>query len=105
LPDEILSEAAISLLKGTIVVNSDDRLSIKQIKKHAFFEGLEWSAVDNLELQMPEPDIREPCAANFEDITYDSADEDWQHEFEENEEDYNKSVIRNTHFRITEKPE
>ena len=55
---------------------------------------------------MPEPDVREPCAANFEDITYDSADEDWQHEFEEDgDDDYNNSVIRNTHLRITEKPE
>ena len=48
---------------------------------------------------MPDPHVREPCAANFEDITYDSADEDWQHEFEEDDEDYGKSL------RITEKPE
>jgi hypothetical protein len=47
---------------------------------------------------MPDPHIREPCAANFEDITYDSADEDWQHEFEEDDEDYDRSL------RITEKP-
>ena len=89
LPDNLLSEEAISLLKGIIVVEAKDRLSIEEIKNHMFFKGLDWSAVERVELQMPEPMVREPNAANFEDITYDSADEDWQHEFEDS--DYDES--------------
>ena len=50
LPEEILSDSAISLLKGIIVVDPSKRLSIAEIKQHEFFEGLEWGSVDRLEL-------------------------------------------------------
>ena len=99
----------MSLLKGTIAVEASDRFTIDQIKQHSFFEGLEWSAVENIELEMPEVHLKEPDSANFEDITYDSADEDWQHEFEEDDEDYEKLGNSNRNLygegvvRITEK--
>jgi lipopolysaccharide export LptBFGC system permease protein LptF len=36
---------------------------------------------------MPPAQIREPNADNYDEITIDSCDEDWQHEFEDNNSD------------------
>lgn len=48
-----LSADTHSLLKGLIQRNVDKRLSVDQIKSHKFFEGIEWSKLENKEIKPP----------------------------------------------------
>jgi len=90
----LLSAEAISLLKELIVVEGKDRLPIGDIKKHAFFKDVDWLLVELGEVKMPDIPIKSPDPHNFDEITFDSCDEDWQHEFEDEPSD--DDMPRNT---------
>ena len=69
-------------------------LTISAIKKHPFFKGVDWESVERGESQMPSIVVKSPDAHNFDEITFDSCDEDWQHEFEGDSSD--DDLPRNT---------
>ena len=54
IPEERLSPAAIDLLKNLIKVDYKKRLPIAMIKKHKFFEEIDWEKCDKGEQLMPE---------------------------------------------------
>jgi hypothetical protein len=75
-------------------VDGKRRLTISEIKKHPFFKETNWESVERGETQMPSILIKSPDANNFDEITMDSCDEDWQHEFEGESSD--EDLPRNT---------
>lgn len=94
LPQDLLSAQAVSLIEGLVVVEGKQRLTISQIKNHAFFKEVNWDQVERGEMEMPTIPIKSPDASNFDEITFDSCDEDWQHEFEGDSSD--DDMPRNT---------
>jgi serine/threonine protein kinase len=77
LPSDLLSAEAMSLIKGLVVVEGRHRLTISQIKKHPFFKEVNWQQIERGEVIMPTIPIKSPDACNFDEITFDSCDEDW----------------------------
>ena len=69
-----------------IVPNAKKRLSIDKIKKHKFFNGIQWSDVESGKCRVPRVLLKEPKAENFDEISYDSDDEDFAHEFQSYED-------------------
>ena len=119
-----LSEAAKKLIRSLIVANSKKRLSIDKIKQQKFFAGIKWSDVEFGRCKVPRVLLKEPKAENFDEISYDSDDEDFAHEFQSFEEaskptqvaksidlkisnvdSNNKSTIKNDSIAFDEKSE
>mmetsp|Transcript_25362 Transcript_25362/g.31754 ORF Transcript_25362/g.31754 Transcript_25362/m.31754 type:complete len:150 (+) Transcript_25362:585-1034(+) len=72
-----LSDPAKDLIRGLIVANGKKRLSIHKIKKHEFFRPIVWSDIEKVKIKMPKVSQREPKSGMFEDVEYDSCDEDF----------------------------
>ena len=76
-----LSDSAKKLIRGLVVPSAKKRLAIDKIKKHKFFSGIVWADVESGKCKVPRVHLKEPKAENFDEISYDSDDEDFQHEF------------------------
>lgn len=46
------------MLSKLILVNPEQRISIKSLKKHSFFKGIDWKQVTEGKLKMPAPLMR-----------------------------------------------
>ena len=78
-----LSPAAKSLIRGLIVAKGKKRLSINKIKQHEFFQPINFNDVERTRIKMPAVEMKDPRSGMFDEIEPDSADEDFEHEFEE----------------------
>ena len=81
-----VSEAAKQLIRSLIVPEARKRLPIDKIKSLKFFAGIKWSDVEQGRCKVPRVLLKEPKAENFDEISYDSDDEDFAHEFQTFEE-------------------
>ena len=78
-----ISAAAKSLIRGLIVVSSKKRLTINKIKSHEFFKPISFQDVEKTRIKMPSVEMKNPSSGTFDEIEPDSADEDFEHEYEE----------------------
>ena len=53
------------------------------MKKHDFFKPIKWSDVEHCRIKMPSVEQKDPKSGMFDEIEPDSADEDFDHEYEE----------------------
>ena len=58
-------------------------MSINKIKQHDFFKPIKFSDIEKLRIKMPVVDLKNPKTDNFDEIEFDSDDEDFAHEYEE----------------------
>ena len=54
---------------------------MNKIKDHKFFKPIDWKRIETGKIKPNPVPLKEPTAENFEDIDYDSDDEDFSHEF------------------------
>ena len=80
--EHAISNEAKDLIRQLIVADGDKRITIAKMKKHAFFDGLRWDQAEQGLLKMPVVKLKKPKAENFDEIQYDSDDQDFIHEFE-----------------------
>ena len=78
-----ISAEAKSLIRGLIVANGKKRLSINKIKQHEFFQPIKFQDVEKTRIKMASVEMKNPRSGMFDEIEPDSADEDFEHEFEE----------------------
>ena len=78
-----ISDAAKDLIRGLVLPSSKKRMPIHKIKQHDFFKDLKWADVEKSRIKMPEVESRGPRSGMFDEIEPDSADEDFEHEYEE----------------------
>ena len=78
-----ISSAAKSLIRGLILANGKKRMSINKIKQHDFFKPIKFADVEKARIKMPAVELRNPRSGQFDEIEPDSADEDFEHEYEE----------------------
>jgi len=78
-----ISAAAKSLIRGLVVPNSKKRMSINKIKLHEFFKPIKFSDIEKERIKMPKVNLRDPKSGEFDNVEPDSADEDFEHEYEE----------------------
>ena len=69
------------MIRSLIVSEGRKRLSIDKIKTHKFFAGLRWNDVEQGRCIVPTVTMKEPKAENFDEISFDSEDEDFAHEW------------------------
>lgn len=78
-----ISAAAKSLIRGLVVANGRKRMSINKIKQHEFFSPIKFADVEKARIKMPKVELKNPRSGMFDEIEPDSADEDFEHEYEE----------------------
>ena len=76
-----VSGIAKQLIRSLIVPDAKKRLPIEKIKSHQFFAGIKWTDVEQGKCKVPRVLLKEPKAENFDEISYDSDDADFAHEF------------------------
>ena len=76
-----VSKEAKSLIRALITHKSRKRLPIHKIKAHPFFKEINWNNVENGKVRMPKVELREPESNDFDAISFDSDDEDFEHEY------------------------
>ena len=81
--------------------NAKKRLSIDKIKKHKFFNGIQWADVESGKCRVPRVLLKEPKAENFDEISYDSDDEDFAHEFQSYEDASKPNQNQNIDLKVS----
>ena len=77
-----MSKEAKNLIRNLITPKSKKRLIIPKIKQHPFFKGINWNHAENGKLSnRPKVAMRHPESADFDEISPDSEDEDFEHEY------------------------
>lgn len=83
----LMSSLAKDLISNLIKSDSKQRMPIQKIKKHKWFTtnldkmGMKWSDIEKGQVTPPNVHLQEPLPDNFDEIQYDSDDQDFQHEF------------------------
>ena len=65
------------------MANGKKRLGINKIKQHDFFKPISFSDVEKARIKMPAVSLKNPRSGLFDEVEPDSADEDFEHEYEE----------------------
>jgi hypothetical protein len=79
---QIVSANAKSFVHSLVVADGSKRISISKLKKHKFFQKINWSNLEKGHVKMPNVKLKKPKVENFDEIQYDSDDPDFQHEYE-----------------------
>jgi hypothetical protein len=77
-----ISEDAKNMVRSLIVAEGEKRITIQKLKKHPFFAKIRWDHAEKGQLKMPVVKLKKPKAENFDEIQYDSDDQDFIHELE-----------------------
>lgn len=76
MPMELTPDAR-DLIQKLIVPNPEQRMQIKQIKKHAFFKSIDWKIAYDGKLAMPQPILRPIMKTSLPINLMDSDDEEY----------------------------
>ena len=91
------------MISKLIVADPKQRISLRELKKHAFFKGLDWDAVEKGKVKPPTPQLREIRVSNIPMSAYDSDyDEDEGSNLSELQEEAKRNQHKDDGFEFTE---
>ncbi len=90
-----ISLEAKDMIRSLIVADGEKRITIPRLKKHPFFAKIRWDLAEKGQLKMPVVKLKKPKAENFDEIQYDSDDQDFIHELDGNTYDLDHRTSSN----------